>query len=288
MFTNLNYNCTQLSAAYTAKTLNTLLDRTNLSVFTVGIHLTFFLAYQRSSTWRNSIWHSIQLIQRLIKLYRTFYWRATAVCFFGLVFIGLETAAVVYTNLSLPSAKGMTLFMKASLGTVRALQVVAQSVMILFGLLAWTASDLFRVLSSQLNDSNKTPCPVLLERWKGHHALVARFLHQLNETFGVVLMTAIGSAFVAFIANTFSLVISMQAGQAVFNISFIIFLTKHSARLTWIISSAYRIKSRVMDVSLTLRQFHFPSSDLIVQIKVCLLIINYSKSIINTTSIYFI
>jgi hypothetical protein len=65
---------------------------------------------------------SIQLIQRHIKLDRTFYWWATAVCYLvGFVQIGLETASVVYTNVSLPIAKGKTLLMKVNLGTVRAL-----------------------------------------------------------------------------------------------------------------------------------------------------------------------
>ena len=142
--------------------------------------------------------------------------------------------------------------------------------LIIDSLCCCTTSDLLRVLSVQMKDAimalpgNTT----LLERWKVHHAMVARLIHQLNQTFGVILLTAIGSAFVAFIANTFSLVTSMQAGQAVFSLSFIIFLTKHSLRLTWIISSSYLLKCRVMDVSLNLRQFQFPCSDLKLQIKV--------------------
>jgi hypothetical protein len=96
----------------------------------------------------------------------------------------------------------------------------------------------------------------VLELWRRQHAAVCLLIHQLDDTFGLVLLIAVCNTYVGFINISFEMALAFQDGNTV-QTRFAILFIQQVVRTVVITYSPYLIRHEALKINRVLSEFRF-------------------------------
>jgi len=96
----------------------------------------------------------------------------------------------------------------------------------------------------------------VLELWRRQHAAVCLLIHQLDDTFGLVLLIAVCNTYVGFINISFEMALAFQDGNTV-QTRFAILFIKQVIRTVVITYGPYLIRHEALKINRVLSEFRF-------------------------------
>ena len=137
------------------------------------------------------------------------------------------------------------------MSVANALENITVAILGLFCLLVRTAVILLDILDHKLaNDLSLMKNEALLEEWRRMYGLIClQLVHQINKSFGLVLLVGISSIFVSFITDSFALTAGLRYDDDSLSVHFSLLLIKNALLLGMITCGPCQFRSKVYNIS---------------------------------------
>ncbi len=137
-------------------------------------------------------------------------------------------------------------------------EVVSLSILVLFCVLVWATSHMFRYLNfkfAEFANSCSSSLDLLnsldlveseLEKWRRHHSLVCQLVEQINSCFGIILLVGVIHSFVSFITDSFEItaIMALSSNKSL-QTHFLIRFSQHFLLLSLVCLGSHYLQSEV-------------------------------------------
>ena len=198
--------------------LNSYLEYGSYFIINQAIH--FLLHHMKTSTW-TSLWLKVETVEKSLQLKHDDYkkLRQTAMvavfCISAVIPSNYSIVLKLFTNILIPNIQitltlpiSMLWFKWKQFLLFHLMHIYPSSGLMLFGLLGLMTSFMFEAIAKDI-DTFRRCCrlrgsdhvDVPIRKWRRQFGLVCQLVHQINETFGVLLLISVTHLFVTAITS---------------------------------------------------------------------------------------